>query len=169
MPSSAIIPTVSWISLKTDAVIALRIATAADCAALTEIALAAKAFWQYSDADMQRFAPALTVTESLINDWESGVLEEADDIAGFYLLDCRAAEAELMLLYVAPLAMGKGYGRALFRAAAASARRQRYAHLDIAIDPHAEGFYQRMGARQVGWCRALWNSAEELPRYRLKL
>src|SRR5690606_41995647 len=97
------------------------------------------------------------------------VLEEADDIAGFYLLDCRAAEAELMLLYVAPLAMGKGYGRALFRAAAASARRQRYAHLDIAIDPHAEGFYQRMGARQVGWCRTLWNAAEELPLYRLKL
>jgi|TARA_R100000455_G_C6217336_1_gene82919 GNAT superfamily N-acetyltransferase len=150
-------------------VISIRPAVAADCQSLTELALAAKAFWGYSDQQMLQFTPALTVTDQMVARWRSGVLQETQGATGFYLLDDDGAEAELMLLYVSPLHMGKGYGRKLFTAAATTARKRGHLHIRIAADPHAGGFYKRMGARQSGWCRSHWNSAEELPLYRLKL
>lgn len=147
----------------------IRKATVADCAALTDLALTARAFWGYSGEKMRRLTPTLTVTEQMITNWESGVLEQAGGIAGFFLLDCHSDPAELIMLYVDPLAMGKGYGRRLFTDAAALARRRGRSHLDIIIDPNASGFYKRMGARQVGWRFAYPSDADELPLYRLKL
>ncbi|MCB0291707.1 MAG: GNAT family N-acetyltransferase [Calditrichaeota bacterium] len=46
--------------------------------------------------------------------------------------------------------MGQGAGARLFRHAVAALASHGIKHLKIVSDPHAEGFYQKMGARRVG-------------------
>lgn len=147
----------------------IRPATESDCAALTGLALTSKAFWGYDDDFMAGCEAALTVTPRMIAEWESGVIEEADGIAGFYLLSLDPDQTELQLLYVSPLAMGKGYGRLLIRDAAAKAARLGYPELRIEADPNALGFYRKMGAKQIGWCRSEVADRRELPLLMLLL
>lgn len=147
----------------------IRPATERDCPALTELALTSKAFWGYDDDFMTGCEAVLTVTPRMIAEWESGVLEDDDGIAGFYLLSFDPEVAELQLLYVSPLAMGKGYGRLLIREAAEKAARLRYPSLRIEADPNALGFYRKMGAKQIGWCRSEVEETRELPLLTLPL
>ncbi len=144
-------------------------ATEKDCSAMTEVALTAKAFWGYSDEFMRGCEAVLTVTPRMIAEWESGVIERKGHIAGFYLASFEPGEAELQLLYVSPLHMVKGLGQALMNEAAQKAARLGYGHLRIEADPNALGFYRRMGAKQVGWCRSEVEDARELPLMSLPL
>ncbi len=58
--------------------------------------------------------------------------------------------ADLDALFVDPPAIGRGVGRALFKAAVDLARRHGASRLTILADPHAAAFYERLGAR---WLR----------------
>ena len=58
--------------------------------------------------------------------------------------------AELEWLFVTPQAIGNGVGAALFADALTIARTAGCAQLRIQADPHAGGFYERMGARRIG-------------------
>lgn len=136
---------------------------------MTEVALTAKAFWGYSDEFMRDCEAVLTVTPRMITDWDSGVIERKGHIAGFYLASYAPEEAELQLLYVSPLHMGKGYGRALLSHAVQKATGLGFGHLRIEADPNAVGFYRRMGAKQIGWCRSEVEDARELPLLSLPL
>ena len=147
----------------------IRPACDADCVALTELALTSKAFWGYSDDFMRGCEAVLTVTPRMIAEWDSGVIEENREIVGFFLLSLEPEEAELELLYVSPLYMGKGYGRALIQAAAERAALLGYNSLRIGADPNAAGFYRRMGAKQTGWWRSEVEDTRELPLFSLNL
>ncbi|MEX1036692.1 MAG: GNAT family N-acetyltransferase [Sneathiella sp.] len=147
----------------------IRPALETDCPLLTELALTSKAFWGYSDEFMRGCEAVLTVTPRMIAEWESGVIEEDGDIAGFAFTSFEVEEAELQLLYVSPLHMGKGYGRALIRAATDRAAALGYGTLRIEVDPNALDFYRRMGARQIGWCRSDVEETRELPLLALNL
>lgn len=147
----------------------IRPATERDCAALTELALTSKSFWGYDEDFMKGCEAVLTITPRMIADWESGVIERKGNVAGFYLSSFEKEEAELQILYISPLHMGKGFGRALMKEAAQKAARLGYSHLRIEADPNAVGFYRRMGAKQVGWCRSEVEDRRELPLMSLPL
>ncbi|MFJ5550896.1 GNAT family N-acetyltransferase [Streptomyces sp. NPDC093225] len=70
--------------------------------------------------------------------------------------------ARLGLLFVAPEAVRRGVGRALYRDALARARELGFGRLRIASDPHAAPFYAAMGARPAGRDGAL-------PRFEVEL
>jgi GNAT superfamily N-acetyltransferase len=57
------------------------------------------------------------------------------------------ADAELGLMFVDPVAIGGGIGRALFDEAVKLARRLGYRRMTILADVNAAPFYKRMGAR----------------------
>ncbi|WP_340149579.1 GNAT family N-acetyltransferase [uncultured Sneathiella sp.] len=147
----------------------IRAAIETDCPTLTELALTSKAFWGYSDEFMRGCEAVLTVTPRMIAEWESGVIEENGAPAAFAFTSFEPDEAELQLLYVSPLHMGKGYGRALIRAVAERAALLGYDKLRIEADPNALDFYRRMGARQTGWCRSEVEETRELPLLMLPL
>jgi len=147
----------------------VRPATEDDCPALTNVALASKAFWGYSSDFMKACESALTITPHMIEEWESGVIEEDGTIAGFYFVSFEPDEAELQLLYISPLTMGQGYGRLLLGVAAQRAVQLGYARMRIEADPNALNFYKRMGARQIGWCRSEIEDTRELPLLNLSL
>lgn len=71
-------------------------------------------------------------------------------IIGFYALSRQGETFELEHLWVNPQHMGTGVGALLFEHAVRTIRSMGGSVLNIASDPHAEGFYLRMGAIRVG-------------------
>ncbi|MEH6546942.1 MAG: GNAT family N-acetyltransferase [Sneathiella sp.] len=132
---------------------------------LTILALDSKAFWGYSEAFIQSCKAALTITDEMIERLHSGTIREGNAFVGFYFLSEEEGYAELQLLYISPLAMGKGFGRALFKSAMKKAILLGFNTMRIEADPNAADFYKRMGAKQIGWCRSEVEETRELPLF----
>jgi len=117
---------------------------------LTQIAQEAKRHWGYPEHWLERWKTELTITEDFIRQNAVYVAEMDGIIVGFYALVRRGETAELDHMWVAPSQIGGGIGKALFLHAMDLAAAQRLSQVDIFSDPHAEGFYQKMGASRVG-------------------
>jgi GNAT superfamily N-acetyltransferase len=117
---------------------------------LTEIAHAAKRHWGYPEAWLARWRESLTFEPEFIA--ESPVyLAERDGVpVGCYALILGIPTAMLEHLWVRPEAMGRGVGRRLFEHAARTAAGSGARWLRLDSDPHAVGFYERLGARRIG-------------------
>ena len=118
--------------------------------ALTEIAHAAKRHWGYSESWIQNWRDILTMRPEFIAANVAYCATEDAGAVGFYLLTNESDGLHLDHLWIAPHAMGRGIGRALFQHAVGQARRLGHRTFKIEADPNAEGFYIRMGARRVG-------------------
>lgn len=121
-----------------------------DAGTLTAVALASKRHWGYPESWLRRWEEALTVTPDYIGSHPTYAAVADQKIVGFCALRIDPEEALLDHLWVLPSAMGSGIGRALFVQAEKIAREAGTACLKIVGDPHAEGFYRRMGATIYG-------------------
>jgi GNAT superfamily N-acetyltransferase len=121
-----------------------------DAEALTEIAHAAKRHWGYPEQWIQSWRDILTMRPEFIAANVAYSAIEEGRAVGFYLVTNEDDGIHLDHLWIAPHAMGRGIGRALFDHAVAETRRIGHRTLKIEADPNAEGFYTRMGARRVG-------------------
>jgi GNAT superfamily N-acetyltransferase len=121
-----------------------------DADALTEIAHAAKRHWGYPERWMQSWRDILTMRPEFIAANATYSAIEDGRAVGFYLLTNEGDGLHLDHLWIAPHAMGRGVGRALFEHALEQTRRLGHRTLKIEADPNAEGFYTRMGARRIG-------------------
>jgi len=156
------------------AIAAIRRARPAEAAALTALALAAKAHWGYPASFMARCRPALTIDAAMIRERLFRVAENAaGEILGFYGFEPEPDGIGLSHLFVRPAAIGGGIGRALWEDAVAEARRAvkdpTGRCLVIIGDPHAAGFYRRMGAVPAGAVPSEVEPARALPLFRLPL
>jgi GNAT superfamily N-acetyltransferase len=121
-----------------------------DADALTEIAHAAKRHWGYPESWILHWQQALTITPDYIAAHPTFTAVADAQLLGFCALRLHQDEALLDHLWVRPSAMGGGIGRTLFARAEAAARHAGVRQLKIVGDPHAEGFYRRMGATVCG-------------------
>jgi GNAT superfamily N-acetyltransferase len=121
-----------------------------DAEALTEIAFAAKRHWGYSERWIETWRDILTMRPEFIAANPAYSAREDGRAVGFYLLTTEGDGLHLDHLWISPLAMGRGIGRALFEHAVTQARALGFQAIKIEADPNAEGFYKRMGARRVG-------------------
>lgn len=121
-----------------------------DAEALTEIAHAAKRHWGYPERWIQSWRDILTMRPELLAENVAYSAIEEGRAVGFYLLTTESDGLHLDHLWIAPHAMGRGIGRALFAHAVEETRRLGHRTLKIEADPNAESFYTRMGARRVG-------------------
>lgn len=133
-----------------DATLHIRRARTRDATALTRIAHAAKRHWGYPEEWIALWRADLTLSAGFIDAHPVYAAWRGADIVGLYALSCDGAAVELEHMWVDPPHMGGGVGARLFAHAAATARALGGATLSIASDPHAEGFYRRMGARRIG-------------------
>lgn len=132
--------------------------------ALTEIAHAAKRHWGYPERWIQNWRDILTMRPEFIAANVTYCAMEDARAVGFYLLTNESDGLHLDHLWIAPHAMGRGIGRALFEHALEQTRRLGHPTLKIEADPNAEGFYTRMGARRVGvTVTSIENQRRELP------
>jgi len=128
----------------------IRPARATDVARLTDLAHAAKRHWGYAESDLALWRADLTVTPERLAEDLYFCAEVDGAIVGFHAVSLDGDAAELEHLWVDPPAMRRGHGAALFRHALGTCRAHGASALRIASDPHAEGFYLRMGAERVG-------------------
>ena len=128
----------------------VRPARSADIPALTEIAHAAKRHWGYPDEWMAHWRGELTITPAQLVRDHVFVATEGANLIGFYALREMDPGWSLEHCWVRPAWIGRGIGRLLFDHCVSEIRRGRPGTLRIESDPHAAGFYRRMGAVPIG-------------------
>ena len=130
--------------------ISIRRVTTSQAGELSRIALAAKAHWGYPERWMELWRSQLTFGADYFEQQETWVAMDETEPVAFYTLQERSGNAWLENLWVLPDYMGQGVGAALFRHAVDLARQRGYKKLQLEADPHATGFYRRMGMHQIG-------------------
>jgi len=130
--------------------IPIRRARRGDADDLTKIARAAKRFWGYPESLLRLWQRDLTVTPGFIDRHPVYCTARHGKVVGFYAISGTGRVRELEHMWVHPRRIGAGVGRALFAHLVRHLQAMRVTRIDVASDPHAEGFYRRMGARRVG-------------------
>jgi ribosomal protein S18 acetylase RimI-like enzyme len=143
----------------------LRSARSAEAGALSEMAQRSKAHWGYAATFLEACRPGLTFSEDKVRQGRFVLAEQRVPtqthgpdtrdgrnarIGGFYELVGDPPEFELSNLWVDPDSIGTGIGRMLWTHAMNAARELGGTTVMIEADPNALGFYQAMGAIQVG-------------------
>ena len=147
----------------------IRSASPEDADTLTQIALDAKRHWGYPEHWIQHWQADLTVTPEFIRDNHVYVFEREGEIRGFYALCVNADKAELEHLWVTPALIGSGIGKELFLDAMERAATLEVREIEISADPNAAGFYERMGASQVGETDGTMDGqVRKLPRFKIE-
>lgn len=128
----------------------IRRALTTETEALTAIAQDAKRYWGYPEHWLKAWQDDLTIRPDFVENNPVYVAEEEGKVLGFYALILGGDKAELDHLWVAPAHIGSGVGKELFLHAMQNAAGQQISEVEISSDPHAEGFYQKMGAHRAG-------------------
>lgn len=113
---------------------------------LTAIAHAAKRYWGYSEELMALWDDELTLSPQFIANHPVFCAVRDSEIIGFYALSRQGETCECEHLWVDPQHMGAGVGTLLFEHAVQTVRSMGGSIMNMVSDPHAEGFYRRMGA-----------------------
>jgi GNAT superfamily N-acetyltransferase len=129
--------------------LAVRRAEPDEAARLTEIAVLSKGHWHYDQDFMVRFASVIAIDPQYVRENEVWVLERVRKTLGFYALLPKGDTWELDHLWLLPGDIGKGFGRMLFEHAVGRAIQSGARHLEWEAEPHAVGFYRRMGGAPV--------------------
>jgi len=137
--------------------------------ALSALAARSKAHWGYDAAFLERVRDAMTLRPEDVDRHEVWVLESSSGAPIGYHRVIPGDPAELEDLWVEPSAIGSGAGRRLFEHAVTIARDGGASALEIDADPHAVGFYERMGAVRIGETPSTLIVGRSLPRMRIAL
>ena len=113
---------------------------------LTDLAIRSKAYWGYGGDFLDRARVELTVEAQDIRQGRVWAAEDERRVVGFYAHDLDARPPELTALFVEPVRIGRGFGKALLRDALARAAAAGVATLVIESEPNAEAFYEAHGA-----------------------
>lgn len=146
----------------------VRRARSGDEAALTALALRAKASWGYDEAFMAACREELTFTEQKMTAWSVWVAEADGELAGMIALSLGGV-AEVEEFFVEPRLQGRGLGTILMAELVAAARSAGVKTLEVDADPNAESIYERLGFATVGRSPSGSIPGRWLPRMRLSL
>jgi GNAT superfamily N-acetyltransferase len=128
----------------------IRRAQPEEAAALTQIALEAKRYWGYPEHWIKHWESDLTISPEFINENHVYVADVEGELRGFYALCVTKGTAEFEHLWVLPTHIGTGVGKELFLHAMNRASELNVLSIELTADPNAAGFYERMGAKQIG-------------------
>lgn len=128
----------------------IRRADPAEAGALSDLARASKGFWGYTEAQLDAWGPALTLSAASIRKHPTYVAELEGELAGFCQVDRSARPVELEHLWVHPTFMRLGVGSALLFHTLRFLARGGVASLLVDADPNAEAFYLSCGAHRQG-------------------
>jgi N-acetylglutamate synthase-like GNAT family acetyltransferase len=119
-----------------------------EAAALTDLNLRSKAHWGYDESFMAAAKAELWVTDGTIR--RTWVATTEGRAVGVITMSEPDDRMEVELLFVEPMAIGTGVGRALWTLAVEQSLAAGVKTLIVQSDPNAVGFYERMGAEQIG-------------------
>ena len=121
-----------------------------DCPARTKLMRASKAHWGYAPELLRQWEQELTIGSAHLAQYLVRKAMAEEQLVAFFSLAFAERRCYMENLFVNPLQMGKGYGKAMYREAVIQAKEQGALELWLRADPHATDFYLHMGMRQVG-------------------
>jgi GNAT superfamily N-acetyltransferase len=146
----------------------IRDAKAQDANALTAIAKAAKAHWDYPKSWLESWDADLTITAAFLKAAVVRVLvNDQDEPRAFFAATSEAGTWELDHAWVHPDDIGKGYGRLMLEDIAQRLSERSVFRLEILSDPFAAPFYEKMGAVKIA-DKPSNQPGRTLPLYELK-
>lgn len=126
-------------------------ATKNDVQDLTQIALISKAYWGYTEEQIQSWTEDLTVTYKMIEEMMVFKFILNNEIVGFYILNQpKNSTIELEFLFVHPDAIGQKVGKQLLAHAIEKATLLNAKAITLLADPNAQAFYQSQGFISTG-------------------
>lgn len=128
----------------------IRRALVSEAAQLTDLAMRSKAMWGYDETFMAMCAEELTVRTTAIAAANVWVAEADGAVVGFLELVMEGPVAEVRMIFVEPVWVRSGVGRALWEHAEDHAQYFGADTLALDADPNAVPFYERMGMRHSG-------------------
>lgn len=147
----------------------IRRATPEEASTLTTIALEAKRHWGYPEHWIKHWESDLTISADFVRDHHVYVAEADGEIRGFYALCVSGDRAELEHMWVTPASIGTGIGKELFLDAMERAAALEVRGVEIVADPNAAGFYERMGATQIGEVESpIDGQSRKIPRLKIE-
>jgi GNAT superfamily N-acetyltransferase len=147
----------------------IRPPAAEELAALGELCVRSKAVWGYDAAFMEACKAELSFDPGDLVSSEIAVAARAGRVLGVAQVRIAGREADLLKLFVEPVALRGGVGKALFAWASNVAREMGAAQLTIEADPDAVPFYRRLGARDAGFAPSGSIAGRLLPKLLLDL
>jgi N-acetylglutamate synthase-like GNAT family acetyltransferase len=114
--------------------------------------------------DMEKFKSVYKVTEEFISNNPTFVIQEDDNIVGFYGVLIDDKEISLEYLYIEPKSIGRGYGKLLWNHLVNTCKYLRIKEFVIVTSPQAKEFYLKMGAIPFGEVESLLKKGRIIPR-----
>lgn len=128
----------------------LRPAKTSETDLLSALTMRSKSYWPYSADYLTKSIALLKILESDIADWPVRVAELNNEVVGFFALKTIKDENRLDHLWIDPRYIGKGIGKILFLDAQNAAKNIGWKSFRLVAEPHAELFYLKMGAKNIG-------------------
>ena len=135
---------------------------------LQHIARLSKQHWGYSPEYMRVWNHDQTLTADFISQNFVYYAVDGAEVAGFYALELSPEVCELKHLWVSPGYIRRGIGKQLLTHLKTLLAEVGAVTCTIVAEPHAEGFYARMGAVRIG-LRPMPALEQELPIMRLAI
>lgn len=142
----------------------IRTAKANEYEILTDIAIKSEAYWGYDSDYMNKFKSIYNVNEDFINNNLTVVIEEDENIVGFYGVLIENNETSLEYFFIEPKYIGKGYGKLLWNHLVKDCKNLGIKEFSIVTSPQAKEFYVKMGAMHCGEVESLLKKGRIIPR-----
>lgn len=120
-------------------------------AAINALIARSKAYWTWPAGYLERALALLKIDADYVRSHHSfEVLDERNDLVGFFSVAVNDSKVVLDNLWVAPDRIGQGIGGRACRYLFQFARQHQWKELWVLPDPPAEGFYLRLGFADTG-------------------
>lgn len=130
---------------------------------LTQIATKSESYWGYDSYYMYRFKSIYDVSEEFINNNPTVIIEDGENIVGFYGVINNWNEAFLEYFFIEPKYIGKGYGKLLWNYLIEDCKNLGIKEFDLVTSPQAKEFYIKMGAIPCGEVESLLEKGRIIP------
>lgn len=142
----------------------MRRAEKRECEILTNLSAKSEAYWGYDSDFMENFKSTYKVTEEFIEDNPTFVMEEGNNIIGFYSIIRDEKETSLEYFYIEPEKIGKGYGRLMWNHMTDFCKAKNIDEIFLVTSPQAKEFYIKMGAVLFGEVGSLVIKDRKIPK-----
>lgn len=142
----------------------IRRAKVGDANILTNIAINSEAYWGYDEDYMESFKDTYRVSENYISNYPTFLIEDDNEVVGFYGILMNEGETELEYFFIDPRYIRKGYGKLLWKHVIETARSLNIKAFEIITSPEAIGFYTKLGALKIGEVESLVKVGRKIPR-----
>jgi ribosomal protein S18 acetylase RimI-like enzyme len=137
--------------LKQNIIMTIQKAIPSDHEILTQITKKSKAYWGYSNEQIEDWSPFLTVTEEYIETNSVFNLMLDNQIIGYYSFFHESENSiKLDNLFVLPDFIGKGFGKLLMNDFVVRLQDLSVQKVVLNSEPNAESFYIKFGFVKIG-------------------